>query len=247
MFGLLANSHPPHKRQPDRRAAPVGMRRAVDELIAVDGTLSVGNRPVAGSRAPTHRGTMYRVSIPAAHKHRHRPGRPTLSIERWGWDCGGPHGAEAPLSVEELHPTCRQSSLSLVPGPARVAGSGPLIQAEVRPCPPVKRSDRAEERRPRSPGRRAESSDRESGVRRHRILSTAQMGLPARDGSRLGRGPRLGRRHGLGWGHWLGRHRSRQLLLSLALRTHLHRYPSTVDSAIAGPRPLGADPVGLAG
>jgi len=67
MFGLLANSHPPHKRQPDRRAAPVGMRLAVDELIAVDGTFSVGNRPVAGSRAPTHRETMYRVSIPAAH------------------------------------------------------------------------------------------------------------------------------------------------------------------------------------
>jgi hypothetical protein len=51
MFGLLANSHPPHMRQPDPRAAPVGMRLAVDELIAVDGTFSVGNRPVAGSRA----------------------------------------------------------------------------------------------------------------------------------------------------------------------------------------------------
>ena len=115
---------------------------------------------------------------------------PTLSIERWGWDCGGPHGAEAPLSVEELHPTCRQSSLSLVPGPARVAGSGPLTQAEVRPCPPVTRSDRAEERRPRSPGRRAESSDRESGVRRHRILSTAQMGFPARAAARARAGAR---------------------------------------------------------
>jgi hypothetical protein len=51
MFGLLANSHPTHMRQPDPRAAPVGMRLAVDELIAVDGTFSVGNRPVAGSRA----------------------------------------------------------------------------------------------------------------------------------------------------------------------------------------------------
>lgn len=84
------------------------------------------------------------------------------------------------------------------------------------------------------------SSDRESGVRRHCILSTAQMGLPARDGSRLGRGSRLGWRHGLGWGHGLGWHRFRQLFLSLALRTHLHRYPFTVDSAMAGPRPLGA-------
>ena len=50
-------------------------------------------------------------------------------------------------------------------------------------------------------------------------------------------------RHGLGWGHGLGWHRFRQLFLSLALRTHLHRYPFTVDSAMAGPRPLGADPV----
>jgi hypothetical protein len=89
------------------------------------------------------------------------------------------------------------------------------------------------------PGR---SGDRESGVRRHRILSTAQMGLPARDGSRLGRGFR----HGLGW-HGLGWHRVRQLFLSLALRTHLHRYPFTVDSAMAGLRPLGADPVRFGG
>jgi hypothetical protein len=73
-------------------------------------------------------------------------------------------------------------------------------------------------------------------------LVDGTSGVPSSGG-----GCRLGRRHGLGWGHGFGRghglgwHRSRQLLLSLALRTQFHRYPSTVDSAMAGPRPLGAD------
>jgi hypothetical protein len=126
-----------------------------------------------------------------------------------------------------------------------VAGSGPLTQADVRPC--VTRSDR---QRSGAPGLPAAAPSRAIGNRVFDGTASCRRhkwGLPARDGSRLGRGSRLGWRHGLGWGHGLGWHRFRQLFPSLALRTHLHRYPFIMDSAMAGPRPLGADRVRFGG
>jgi hypothetical protein len=54
-FGLLSGSHPAREQQPDRLAPPVGVRLAVDELIAVARTFAWITDPFTKA-APTHRG-----------------------------------------------------------------------------------------------------------------------------------------------------------------------------------------------
>jgi hypothetical protein len=134
-----------------------------------------------------------------------------------------------------------KSSLSLVPG--RPEWLAPVLLPRPR-CARVHRSRDPTAQRSGALGLPAAAPSRAIG---NRVFDGIASCRRHKWGSQLGRRHGLGRGHGLGWGHGFGRghglgwHRSRQLLLSLALRTQFHRYPSTVDSAMAGPRPLGAD------
>src|SRR6266540_6903437 len=64
----LAGPETPHDREPDRLASPVGVGFAVEQLVAVDRSLAVGDRAVAGGWAPADLGLVAPVLVPAGHR-----------------------------------------------------------------------------------------------------------------------------------------------------------------------------------